>query len=78
MAKTSKGISEKEKDKTYGPGAIILGHYEVRKVIARGGMNSVLYLATDTNVVIKEYSDTKKKNVTIKIIKKTSDISENE
>jgi hypothetical protein len=80
MAKTNTTTSNKNtprKDE-YKIGSIVLGHYEIKRIIARGGMNSVLYLANDINIKSDEYRDIKRKEVTIKIIKKTKEITETE
>ncbi|MDR3249859.1 MAG: serine/threonine protein kinase [Mycoplasmataceae bacterium] len=72
---STKKIIEK-KNNEFAKGEIILDHYKIERIIGRGGMNSIIYLANDMNVVSNSYFDLKVKGVAIKVIKKTSDISE--
>jgi serine/threonine protein kinase len=60
------------------PGDVVLGQYKIIKEIARGGMNSIIYLAEDTRVKSDDYFALENKNVAVKIIAKNETVNESD
>jgi serine/threonine protein kinase len=52
----------------YKIGAVINQRYKLEKEIGRGGMESVIYLATDQSITNDRYLEMKRKKVAIKIV----------
>jgi serine/threonine protein kinase len=61
---------------TYLPGDLVLNKYQIKSKIGQGGMNSVIYLAEDTQVDDNEYFAIKNKLVAVKVINRDSSIDD--
>jgi hypothetical protein len=62
--------------KEFQLGELIIDKYKVNKIIGRGGMNSVIYLAEDITLNPSVYTELKQKFVAIKIINKSPEIND--
>jgi hypothetical protein len=62
----------------YGVGSIINQRYKLEKEIGRGGMESIIYLATDQTINQDKYLEMKRKKVAIKIVCKKDFTDEKE
>lgn len=63
-------------EREYRANDMVVNRYRIIKRIGKGGMNSIVYLAEDTNVKDGEYFSSKNKHVAIKVIRRSAEIND--
>jgi hypothetical protein len=71
-------MQEKFTPLSFKPNDIVLTDYKIIKEIARGGMESVIYVAQDLKIKGDDYVSSKNKYVVVKVINRNDKIDDSD